>query len=236
MNLFVNNKYTKWYFKIIVEARKNPPTGYIEKHHIVPKSLGGNNNSDNLVSLSARQHYICHLLLVKMTTGKNRSKMAYALHRTVHGNTKNLVKNSRIYQFIKEEFRKANSYYNSGEKNYFYGKRFIGELNHFYKKSHTSETKEKISKSRKGKGGRNGELNSMYGRKGELSPFYKKPRSLEVIEKIKQTKLKNPYEGDKHHKSIPVIINGVRYSSKNKARKETGLSEYMINKLAIQVK
>ena len=40
-----------------------------------------------------------------------------------------------------------------GEKNYFYGKHFIGELHPFYGKHHTEDSKQKISKSKINKGG-----------------------------------------------------------------------------------
>ena len=51
---------------------------YYEKHHIIPKSLGGTNEKENLVSLTAREHFICHLLLLKITEGKNYYKMVNA--------------------------------------------------------------------------------------------------------------------------------------------------------------
>ncbi len=79
--MYLTNKYTKWYNNIILtaKARSLLKIGYSEKHHIIPKSLGGNNSKDNIVALTAREHYVCHLLLPKMTTGKDRNKMAYAL-------------------------------------------------------------------------------------------------------------------------------------------------------------
>ena len=43
----------------------NPNKGnesYTESHHIIPRSLGG----EETVSLSAREHFICHWLLLKM--------------------------------------------------------------------------------------------------------------------------------------------------------------------------
>lgn len=39
---------------------------YFETHHKVPKSIGGTNDRNNLVNLTAREHYIAHLLLVKI--------------------------------------------------------------------------------------------------------------------------------------------------------------------------
>jgi hypothetical protein len=41
--------------------------------------MGGSNDKENLVELTAREHFICHWLLVKMTEGDDRSKMLYAL-------------------------------------------------------------------------------------------------------------------------------------------------------------
>ena len=58
---FIENKYKKWYFSIIENAKNRT---YIhskyEKHHIIPSSLGGNNSRDNIVLLTFREHFICH--------------------------------------------------------------------------------------------------------------------------------------------------------------------------------
>lgn len=50
-----------------------------EKHHIVPKSLGGSNKKDNLVVLTPREHCFAHMLLARMYTGEQKAKMCYAL-------------------------------------------------------------------------------------------------------------------------------------------------------------
>lgn len=82
MELFAQNKYYKWYTNIVNGAKQRALLDcYIERHHVVPKSLGGSNNSDNLVNLTAREHFICHMLLVKFTSGKSKQKMAWALWR-----------------------------------------------------------------------------------------------------------------------------------------------------------
>jgi len=54
--------YHKIYNQIIYDPRNNILTGYIEKHHIIPKSLGGSNASDNIVRLSCRQHFFRNLI------------------------------------------------------------------------------------------------------------------------------------------------------------------------------
>lgn len=81
ISLFLSNKYTNWYYKIVTNRREKPlPIGeYGENHHIVPKSLGGLDDSQNLVRLSAKEHFICHLLLTKMTHGNSLYKMKTAL-------------------------------------------------------------------------------------------------------------------------------------------------------------
>ena len=42
---------------------------YYERHHITPKCMGGLNNQENLIYLTAREHYVAHWLLTKI--GKN---------------------------------------------------------------------------------------------------------------------------------------------------------------------
>ena len=64
--IFQQNKYSKWYFNIIESRRQVQFNGYVEEHHIIPRSIGGLNESWNVVKLTAREHFICHLLLIKM--------------------------------------------------------------------------------------------------------------------------------------------------------------------------
>ena len=45
---FLKNKYTKWYYSIINNAQNREINDYTESHHIIPKSLGGNNSIENL--------------------------------------------------------------------------------------------------------------------------------------------------------------------------------------------
>ena len=114
--LFIDNKYTREYFKIIGIAQNHTYQGYTERHHIIPKSLGGSNDPDNLVRLSAREHFICHRLLTKMLTGEDRKKMCFAMnwmtgtkkHRGDH------TVSSRTYQTVREDFIDSMK----GHKNY----------------------------------------------------------------------------------------------------------------------
>jgi hypothetical protein len=75
--MFNNSKYTKWYNNICSKSYE----GITEEHHIIPKSLGGNDDSSNLVKLSPKAHFICHWLLTKMLTNRNeQEKMYYAFN------------------------------------------------------------------------------------------------------------------------------------------------------------
>lgn len=70
-----NNKYINTYLKICEQARVRASSRaqakilfeYTEEHHIVPRSfnLGGEKDPLNYSYLTAREHFICHKLLVK---------------------------------------------------------------------------------------------------------------------------------------------------------------------------
>jgi hypothetical protein len=136
MEHFIQNKYSTWYFSL-VNDRKNrilPNSVYKEKHHIVPKSLGGNDSADNLVKLTAREHYIAHLLLVKMFDGDNKMKMSFALRCMSNFQNKyhqRYTPPSKIYEIARKHAAIASSEKNTGHPN--------------YNKFHTTETKEKLS-------------------------------------------------------------------------------------------
>lgn len=102
------NKYTQWYTSITLNAKNRVLLGYKEKHHIIPRSLGGSDNKENLVDLTAREHFICHWLLTKMYTGESKSKMVYALNG-MKRNGKYTQRyetkiTSRVYENLKKEF------------------------------------------------------------------------------------------------------------------------------------
>ena len=109
--------YKAVYYRIIEKAKKetelgNRKIGYYEKHHILPKSLGGSNNKENLVRLTAREHFICHWLLVKMYDKGTieRNKMLCALWRMNNNGSKyheiHYI-NSRAYEALRIEFAKT---------------------------------------------------------------------------------------------------------------------------------
>jgi hypothetical protein len=109
------NKYTRWYNNITENAKSRIIDGYTERHHIHPRSLGGTNNKDNLVNLTAREHFICHWLLTKMHTGEARGKMINALYLMQGKNQyQDRYINSRVYETLRTEYAQYISKLNTG--------------------------------------------------------------------------------------------------------------------------
>lgn len=140
MDIYIPNSYTNTYYKIVnrsfQENRKRSDDRLYEEHHIIPKSCGGTDDQSNLVLLTPKEHYICHRLLPKMVKSKfHYEKMIYALWCLINGNgrSKRYSPSGKIYQMIKEQQSKTRS------------ERMKGENNSFYRKTHTEETKRKLS-------------------------------------------------------------------------------------------
>lgn len=108
--MFLDNKYTNAYYRIVDRAKNRvlEENESVEKHHIIPKSFGGTDDEDNMVTLYPREHFVAHHLLTKMCEGKYKSKMTYALHTFFHFNKhRRLNFTARQYEFHKQEFSKA---------------------------------------------------------------------------------------------------------------------------------
>lgn len=102
--MFLDNKYSKWYFNIIDSARYRNLDCYLEKHHIIPKSLGGKDIIENFIELTAKEHFICHLLLVKAVHLEYKKKMNYAFWRMCNGSENRYKPSSRFYALGKQAF------------------------------------------------------------------------------------------------------------------------------------
>jgi hypothetical protein len=172
---FANNKYRNWYISIIQNRLANPIIGdeYAEKHHIVPKSIvpAYKSEKSNLVKLTAKEHFICHLLLTKFTKDKDYFRMCKALSKM----TQNFYHERRFTAGYYSLARRANSEamrkYNpakSASVRARLSEKSVG-------RKHSEETKKKISLSNKGR----------------VSPNRGKtlgPRSIETKQKISETK------------------------------------------------
>jgi hypothetical protein len=137
------NKYEKWYKSITDSAKHRITEDYTEKHHILPKSLGGSDKITNLVYLTAREHFICHWLLTKIySEGEEHWKMinAFRMMRAENPSQKRYATKitARVYSNLKEEYSILQS------------ERYKGTGNGFYGKKHSEEVKNRISEANKG--------------------------------------------------------------------------------------
>ena len=106
--MFIINKYYKTYYSIINAAKSTKRFGYTEKHHIIPKSLGGSNDLDNIVSLTAREHFICHRLLTKMVSTEIKHKMTYAAWQLGRPSKSKSIKiSSRTYEILRKQLSES---------------------------------------------------------------------------------------------------------------------------------
>ena len=132
--LFLDNKYTKFYYHIITNFKSEIG----EVHHIIPKSLGGSNEDDNLVKVSSKAHFILHKLLIKMVKqDSHKVAMNYALFMMMNRNICNYT--SKTYENARKEVSEQMKLNNPMHNPRVLDKR-IGQ-------KRSKETKDKISKS-----------------------------------------------------------------------------------------
>ena len=93
--------YQKIYDNIVRRGQNRILEGYSEKHHIVPRCLGGTDEVTNLVSLTPEEHYLCHLLLVKIHP--NNIRLVKAAMFMVSAN-KDQQRNNKVYGWLKRQY------------------------------------------------------------------------------------------------------------------------------------
>ena len=135
------NKYSRWYNQIVKNSQNRVTEGYTERHHIQPRSLGGTDDKSNLAELTAREHFICHWLLTKMTSGEDHYKMLNALRmmRAEKSGQQRYetVITSRVYESIKKEYSQLQSERIRGENNPMWGKTHTDEVRRAIKEKNT---------------------------------------------------------------------------------------------------
>lgn len=121
------NRYTRF----IDSLRGQSVDGYAEVHHIVPRSLGGSNDADNLIQLTARQHYVAHWMLSRALGGSaaraffmmsnfgrygHVNSTTYAIARQEYSELAAVQMKGRIMPPVSEETRKKQSQAKLGKK------------------------------------------------------------------------------------------------------------------------
>lgn len=139
--------YQKIYNQIVKRAQNRKLESYKEKHHILPKCLGGSNDESNLVELTAREHFLCHMLLCEIYPENIKLKQAlWLMSIGKQKNKLNIYKPSlRTYEKLKEEYSKTLVGTKHSEKTK--EKRRKAKIGFKY----SDESKQKMSKAKKGK-------------------------------------------------------------------------------------
>jgi hypothetical protein len=106
--------YQRIYNQIIERAQKRQLEGYVEKHHIIPKCLGGIDGEGNIVQLTAREHFLCHQLLCEIYPDSN--KLKYALYLMNIGKRKHKEVNYKISSRTYERLKLEHSLFLIGKK------------------------------------------------------------------------------------------------------------------------
>lgn len=120
--------YQRIYNRIIENRKKHPAKGYTEIHHIVPRSLGGSDDINNTVALTAREHFVCHYLLAKIYEIETPEwyKMNHAfLMMKAASYVQDRYFNSRLYSALRKNMQKAMSNAQGGKNNSQFGTRWI---------------------------------------------------------------------------------------------------------------
>ena len=147
------------YDQLIEKRRREPLSradGYVERHHIVPRSEGGSDDETNLVNLTAREHYVAHLLLAKIYDDHKMWCSLWGLSNKWgrHRSCQHYVITSRQYERVRVEFAKRHSKLLKSRPTpqacYDALKRGLKKSTRMLGKHHTEETKKKMSLSKIG--------------------------------------------------------------------------------------
>jgi len=171
--------YERLHDALIAKAMSRTLTGYKERHHIIPRCMGGGDESENLVDLTAKEHFIVHKLLVEIYPEVKGLKYALWMMANKVGNgihEREYRIGSREYQRLREQLvhtiksrppmslaeRERRRERMSGSNNPMYGISLAGPANGMYGKRHSVKSKRKISDSKVGT--QTGENNPFYGK------------------------------------------------------------------------
>jgi hypothetical protein len=114
--------YKKIYDSLIERGKNRELKGYGEKHHIIPRCLGGLDDKTNLVKLTPEEHYVAHQLLVKIYP--ENMKLAIAASMMIPNRP-----NNKLYGWIRKRVSLAKSIEQSGDGNSQYGTRWVHNPN-----------------------------------------------------------------------------------------------------------
>ena len=106
--------------------------GYVEKHHIIPRCLGGTNDTTNIAVLTPEEHFLAHQLLVKIYPNSPPLVNAAVIMTTHHTEHR---ANNKLFGWLR---RRASTYRKEWLKENGHPKGFLG-------KNHKLEDIDKIT-------------------------------------------------------------------------------------------
>ena len=92
--------YTGIYANLMSRASLCTRVGYTETHHIIPRCMGGSDDTANLVNLTPEEHYLAHQLLVKIYPGN--TKLVYAAMLMCQSKS-GVVRNNKLYGWLRRK-------------------------------------------------------------------------------------------------------------------------------------
>lgn len=105
-------KWQKHYDTLCDRAINRTIEGYTEKHHIIPRCMGGSNDTWNLVRLTAREHLIAHMILTKMYP--DNCGLSMAVKRLIH-DKRGRTHNSRSFEWVRRNNAQLQSAQRTGQ-------------------------------------------------------------------------------------------------------------------------
>lgn len=98
--------YKKHYNLLIERSKNRVLEGYVEKHHIIPKCLGGTDDKENLAILTPEEHFLAHQLLIKLNPG--HKGLVYAVQMMTNHHT-DARTNNKLFGWIRRRMALAMS-------------------------------------------------------------------------------------------------------------------------------
>lgn len=135
--------YQTHYDNLISRAQSRNINGYVEHHHVIPRCIGGSDESKNIVILTPEEHLVAHEFLAKIYP-KNRKIIYAALMMSRN------IKNNKQYGWLHRAHAKAVSKFMTGrekspEHRAHLSAAVSGEKNPHYGKHLPESTRLKIS-------------------------------------------------------------------------------------------
>jgi len=119
--------YQKHYNALIERAKDRKLECYKEAHHVIPRCMGGNDLPENLVDLTAREHFIAHLLLLKIYPKQYGLIKAVNMMCAESSNQHRSM--NRMYGWLRERLSKEMSRSQRGNGNSQFGTRWVHNNN-----------------------------------------------------------------------------------------------------------